>query len=89
MLDLLLFPVLLRVFLLDGMLIWPLLILWVLVLLLMLPVGLVGRKVLVRVGISLLAVPVLLLLLRPAMSLIVGSLLTFSACSLSYWCLDG
>ena len=33
-------------FLLDGMLIWPLLILWVLVLL----VGLLGRKVLVRVG---------------------------------------
>ena len=43
----------------------PLLILWVLVLLLMLLVGLAGRKGLVRVGTSLLAVPMLLLLLRP------------------------
>ena len=48
------FPVLLRVFLLVGMLIWPLLILKVLVLLLMLPVGSVWRVVLVRVGIFLL-----------------------------------
>ena len=36
-------PVLLRVFLLDGMLIWPLLIIWELVLLVMLLVVLVGR----------------------------------------------
>ena len=50
MLILLLFPVLLRVFLLVGMLTWLLLILRVLVLLLMLLVGLVGRRVLVFVG---------------------------------------
>ena len=50
LLILLLFPVLLRVFLLDGMLIWLLLILLVLVLLLMLLVGLVGRMVLGLVG---------------------------------------
>ena len=43
----------------------------------MLLVGLVGRMVLVHVGISLLAVPVLLLLLNPVMSLIDGSLLIF------------
>ena len=77
MLILLLFPVLRRVSLLDGMLIWPLLILWVLVLLLMLLVGVIGTEVLVRVGISLLAVVMLLLLLRLAMSLIGGLLLTF------------
>ena len=47
MLILLSSPVLLRVFLLGGMLIWPLLILWVLVLLLMLLVSLAGRKVLI------------------------------------------
>ena len=45
-------PVLLRVFLLDGMLIWPLLILWELVLLLMLLVVLVWRRVLVLVEFS-------------------------------------
>ena len=50
---LLLFPVLRSAFLLDGMLIWLLLILWVLVLLLMSFVGLFGRKVLVLVEISL------------------------------------
>ena len=43
----------------------------------MLLVGLVGRRVLVRAGISLWAVPVLLLLLRLVMLLIGGSLLTF------------
>ena len=57
MLNLRLFPVLLKVFLLVGMLIRLLLILWVLVLLLMLLVGLVGRRVLVLVEISLWAVP--------------------------------
>ena len=67
----------LSVFLLDGMLTWHWLILWVLVLLLVLLVGLVGRKVLFREGISLLAVPMLLLPLRLAMSLIGGSLLIF------------
>ena len=60
------------------MLILLLLFLWVLVLLLMLLVGLVGRMVLVRVGIFLWAVPVLLLLLRRVMLLIGGSLLIFS-----------
>ena len=43
MLILLLFPVLLREFLLVGMLIWLLRILWGLVFLLTLPVGLVGK----------------------------------------------
>ena len=57
--------------------VWLWLFLGELVLHLMLPVGSVGRKVLVRVGISLSAVPMLLLLLRLAMSLIGGSLLTF------------
>ena len=61
----------------GGMLIWLLRILWELVLLLMLLVGLVGRRVLVLVGIFLWAVLVLLLLLRFFMSLIGGSLLTF------------
>ena len=70
-------PCLSKVFLLDGMLIWLLLILSVLVLLLMLLAGLVGRMAQVRVGIFLLTVPVLLLLLKLAMSLIDGSLLTF------------
>ena len=51
MLILLLFPVLLRVFLLDDMLIWPLLILWVLVLVLILLVRLIGMMVLVLAGI--------------------------------------
>ena len=55
-----------------GMSIWPLLIPRVLVLLLMSPVGLLGREVRVRVGISLLAVPTLWLLLSLAMSLIGG-----------------
>ena len=77
MLILLSSPVLLRIFLLDGMLIWPLLILWVLVLLLMLLVVLVGRRALVRVWISLLDVPMLLLHLMLVMSLIGGLLLTF------------
>ena len=45
---------------------------------LMLPVGGVGRKVLVRVGISVSAVPMLLLLLRLAMLLKGGSLPRFS-----------
>ena len=44
---------------------------------LMLPDGLRGRKALVRVGISLSAVPMLMLLLMLVMSLIGGSLLTF------------
>ena len=57
MLVLLLFPVLLRVFLLVDMLIWPLLILWALVFFPMLHVGLVGRKVLVRVGIYFVGCP--------------------------------
>ena len=77
MLILLLFTVLLRVFLLDGMSIKPLLILWVLVLLVMSPVGSFGREVRVHVGIFLLAVPMLLQLLSLALSLIGGSLLTF------------
>ena len=81
--DLAVIPVFLRVLLLDGMLIWPLLILSVLVLLLMLLVGLVGRVVLVHVGISLLAVLVLLLLLKLAM-LLIGGLLLFSYCTFSY-----
>ena len=49
--------VLLRVFLLGGMLIWHWRFLVVLVLHLMLPVGLVWRDVLFRVGIFLLVVP--------------------------------
>ena len=60
-----------------GMLIWLLLILKMLVLLLMLLVSLVGRMVLVLVGISLWAVLVLLLLLRIVLLLIGGSLFTF------------
>ena len=63
----------LRVFLLVGMLIWLLLILLVLVLPLMSLVGLVGRRVLVLVEISLLAVLVLWPLLKPVMLLIDGS----------------
>ena len=59
MLILLLFPALLRVFLLVGMLIWLSLILKVLVLLLMLLEGLVGRRVLVLEGIFLWGVRVL------------------------------
>ena len=66
-------PVLLRVFLLDGMLIWPLLILWVLVFPLMLPVGSVGRKVLVLVGISSSGVLMRWLLQMLVLLLIVGS----------------
>ena len=48
-----------------------------LVLLLMSPVGSIGREVQVRVGISLLPVPMLLQLLSLAMSLIGGLLFTF------------
>ena len=70
-------PSLLRVFLLDGILLLLLLILWVLVLLLMSPDCLTGRRALVHVVISLLAVLMLLLHLMPVMSLIGGSLLTF------------
>ena len=64
----------LRVLLLVGMSIWRLLILWVLVLLLTLLVVLVGRRVLVLVGISLSDVPMHLMIV---MSLIGGLLLTF------------
>ena len=56
---------------------WPLLILWVLVSLLIILVLLIGRRVLVLVGIFLWAVPVLLLLLKPVMLLTGGSLLIF------------
>ena len=57
MLTLLLFPVLLRVFLLVSLLTWHLRIFLELVLNLTLPVSSVGRMVLVRVGILLSAVP--------------------------------
>ena len=69
------------------MLNWHLLILRVLVVLLMLLVGLVGRMVLVLVGIFLWAVLVLLLLLGLVMSLIGGYSSLFFDSSLSYWCL--
>ena len=65
--------VLLEVFLLVGMLIWLLRILWGLVLLLTLPVDFVGRRALVLVGISLSAVPLRWLLLMLVMLLIGGS----------------
>ena len=77
MLILLLFPVLLKVLLLIGLLIWFWRILRGLVLPLNLPVGSVGRKAQVRVGISLSAVPMLLLLHMLLMSLIGGSPLNF------------
>ena len=71
-------PVLLRVFLLVGMLIWTLLILWVLVFFLMLLVvfnrgG--GHWFLVEISLS--VVPMLLLHLMLVMSLVGGLLLTF------------
>ena len=80
-------PVLLRVFLLVGMLIWLLRILWGLVLLLTLLVDLVGRRALVLVGISLSAVP--MLLLRPRLFLLRmgGSLLIFRF-SVHAWMVD-
>ena len=77
MLILRLFLVLLKVFLLVGLLTWPLLILRVLVVLLMLLVCLIGRRVLVLVGIFSWAVLVFLLLLGLVMSLIGGLLPTF------------
>ena len=49
----------------------------------------VGRMALVRVGMFLLAVPMLLLLLMLAMSLIGGSLLTFQCLLAFVWCLCG
>ena len=61
----------------GSMLIWPLLILWVLVSLLILLVRLIGMMVLVLVGIFLWGVRVPLLLLKLGMLLIGGSLLTF------------
>ena len=67
----------LRVFLLVGMLIWPLPILWVLDSLLILLVLLIGWMVLVLVEISLWAVPMPSLLPRRVMLLTGGSFLTF------------
>ena len=74
-----------------GILILLLLTLWVLVLLLMSPVGLTRRRTLVHVVISLSAVLMLLLHLMSVMSLIGGSLLTFSIVAnfrISAWTAD-
>ena len=78
MLILRLFAALLKVFLLVGMLMWPLLILWVLVSLLIILVHLIGMMVLVLVGIFLWGVRVPLLLLKRVLLLIGGSLPHFS-----------
>ena len=78
------YPVLLRVCLLVGMLIWPLLILLVLVPCLVLRVPLIGKMVLVLVEIFWLAVLILLLPLLSVVLRIGGSSTFLCPCSLSY-----